>query len=71
MGASADVALSEVVVGDRLRVSPGEKVPVDGVVVEGQSAVDESMVTGEAMPVEKTAGEKVIGGTLNGTGAAL
>ena len=56
-------------VGDRLRVRPGEKVPVDGVVVEGASAVDESMLTGEPMPVEKTAGDTVIGGTLNGSGS--
>ena len=56
-------------VGDVLRVRPGEKVPVDGVVVEGRSAVDESMVTGEPIPVEKDAGSQVTGGTLNGTGS--
>ena len=56
-------------VGDRLRVRPGEKIPVDGVVVEGSSAVDESMLTGEPMPVEKAAGAKVTGGTVNGTGS--
>lgn len=55
--------------GDRLRVRPGDKVPVDGEVLEGRSAVDESMVTGEPMPMEKTAGDKVIGGTVNGTGS--
>ena len=59
----------EVRVGDRLRVRPGEKVPVDGVVLEGRGAVDESMVTGESMPVDKEPGDAVIGGTLNGTGA--
>ena len=63
-----DVLLDQVSVGDRLRVRPGEKVPVDGVVVEGSSAVDESMITGEPIPVEKTAGSRVVGGTVNGTG---
>jgi P-type Cu+ transporter len=67
-GTEEDVALGHVRVGDRLRVRPGEKVPVDGVVLEGRSAVDESMVTGESIPVEKTPGSRVIGGTLNGTG---
>src|SRR6266851_3681135 len=67
-GGEEDVALDAVQVGDRLRVRPGEKVPVDGVLVEGTSAVDESMVTGEAIPLEKTAGDRVIGGTVNGTG---
>src|SRR5713101_5666051 len=67
-GGEEDVALDAVQVGDRLRVRPGEKVPVDGVLVEGTSAVDESLVTGEAIPVEKTAGDRVIGGTVNGTG---
>jgi Cu+-exporting ATPase len=70
-GAESDVALSDVHVGDRLRVRPGEKVPVDGEVFEGSSSVDESMVTGEAIPVEKTAGIKVTGGTINGTGSFL
>jgi Cu+-exporting ATPase len=67
-GTDEEVALDQVQVGDRLRVRPGEAVPVDGSVAEGNSAVDESMVTGESMPVEKTAGAKVIGGTINGTG---
>src|SRR5580692_5634830 len=70
-GSEADVALSEVVVGDRLRIRPGEKVPVDGLVMEGRSSVDESMVTGEPIPVEKTAGDKVVGGTINGTGSLV
>jgi P-type Cu+ transporter len=68
-GHEADVPLSEVAIGDLLRVRPGEKVPVDGSVVEGRSSVDESMVTGEPIPVEKTAGAKVVGGTMNGTGS--
>ncbi len=70
-GAEEDIALTHVHVGDRLRVRPGEKVPVDGVVLEGRSSVDESMLTGEPIPVEKTAGDKVIGATLNGTGALI
>ncbi|HTH53577.1 MAG TPA: heavy metal translocating P-type ATPase [Edaphobacter sp.] len=70
-GTESDVLLSEIVVGDRLRVRPGEKVPVDGVVEDGRSAVDESMVTGEPVPVEKSAGEMVVGGTINGTGALV
>src|SRR4029450_6452682 len=67
-GSEEDVPLEHVQVGDRLRVRPGEKVPVDAVVLEGRSAVDESMVTGESIPVEKTPGSRVIGGTLNSTG---
>jgi Cu+-exporting ATPase len=63
-----DVALEAVAAGDRLRVRPGEAVPVDGVVMEGRSSVDESMLTGEPLPVEKTAGDPVTGGTLNRTG---
>src|SRR5207249_10256068 len=63
-----DVSLDEVRPGDRLRVRPGERVPVDGVVLEGTSAVDESMVTGEPIPVEKAPGSRVTGGTVNGTG---
>ncbi len=68
-GAEQDVPLEHVHVGDRLRVRPGERVPVDGVVVDGRSVVDESMVTGEPIPVEKTVGARVTGGTVNGTGA--
>src|SRR5436190_404790 len=70
-GADEDVPLAAVAVGDRLRVRPGEKIPVDGSVVEGRSAVDEAMVTGEAIPVEKEAGARVVGGTVNGTGALV
>jgi Cu+-exporting ATPase len=70
-GAEAEVSLDAVAVGDRLRVRPGEKVPVDGVVVEGRSSLDESMVTGEAMPVTKQPGDKVIAGTLNQTGGFI
>jgi Cu+-exporting ATPase len=64
-----DVPIDAVKVGERLRVRPGEKVPVDGTVLEGSSAIDESMITGEPIPVEKTAGAKVIGATLNGAGS--
>ncbi|MDP2344004.1 MAG: copper-translocating P-type ATPase [Deltaproteobacteria bacterium] len=70
-GVEEDVPLAHVHVGDRLRIRPGEKVPVDGVVVEGRSAIDESMITGEPMPVEKTSGAEVIGGTINGTGSLV
>jgi Cu+-exporting ATPase len=67
-GSERDVALEEVVAGDQLRVRPGEKVPVDGIVLEGASAVDESMMTGESIPVEKRVGSPVTGGTVNGAG---
>src|SRR5580700_1107355 len=70
-GSEKDVALDLVKQGDRLRVRPGESVPVDGAVLEGASAVDESMVTGEPMPVEKSTGDKVTGGTLNSSGTFL
>ncbi len=70
-GSEEDIPLEHVVVGDILRVRPGEKVPVDGTVTEGNSSVDESMVTGEPIPVEKMAGEKLIGATVNGTGSLL
>ena len=68
-GGDHQVPLSQVKVGDWLRVVPGEKVPVDGAVVEGHSSVEESMITGEPLPVEKTAGDKVTGGTVNGSGS--
>jgi Cu+-exporting ATPase len=67
----ADIDVELVRAGDELRVRPGEKVPVDGVVIDGVSAVDESLLTGESMPVEKTPGAKVTGGTVNGAGAFL
>src|SRR5262245_11443242 len=70
-GSEEDVPLEYVKPRDRLRVRPGEKVPVDGVVVEGGTSVDESMVTGEPIPVEKTKGSKVTGGTVNGTGSFI
>jgi P-type Cu+ transporter len=70
-GTEEDIPLTHVHVGDRLRIRPGEKVPVDGEVLEGRSSVDESMLTGEPIPVEKTVGDKVIGATLNGTGALV
>jgi len=70
-GKEEDIKLEKVQVGDVLRVRPGEKIPVDGKVVEGSSSVDESMVTGEPIPVEKSAGERLIGATMNGTGGLL
>ncbi|MFT6061088.1 MAG: Cu+-exporting ATPase [Paracoccaceae bacterium] len=70
-GAEEDIPLEDVVPGDRLRIRPGDKVPVDGVVEEGRSSVDESMLTGEAVPVEKVAGDKLTGATINGTGAMI
>ena len=68
-GAEEDLSLDQVAIGQRLRVRPGESVPVDGIVMEGNSSIDESMLTGEAIPVEKEAGAKVTGGTVNGTGS--
>jgi len=68
-GTEADIPLDHVQAGDRLRVRPGEKIPVDGIVLEGHSAVDESMVTGEPLPVEKAPGSRVTGGTVNGAGS--
>ena len=70
-GTESDVALERVQVGDRLRVRPGEKIPVDGIVLEGTTSVDESMITGEPIPVEKTNDSKVTGGTVNGTGSVV
>ena len=70
-GTDEDIPIDIVQPGDRLRVRPGEKIPVDGIVIEGSSAVDESMITGEPIPVAKAAGEKVIGATINGTGTLV
>ncbi|MEI5681103.1 MULTISPECIES: heavy metal translocating P-type ATPase [unclassified Mesorhizobium] len=70
-GSETDVPLEEVKAGDRLRVRPGDSVPVDGSVVEGRSSVDESMITGEAVPLEKTAGDRVTGGTINKNGSLI
>ena len=68
-GGDEDVALEAVGVGDRLRVRPGERIPVDGAILEGRSAIDESMITGESMPVSRGVGDRVIGGALNSSGA--
>ena len=70
-GEDEEVPLERIVAGDRLRVRPGEAIPVDGVVLEGHGSIDESMVTGEAIPVEKSAGNGLIGGTINGTGGLI
>ncbi|HEY5522525.1 MAG TPA: copper-translocating P-type ATPase, partial [Desulfuromonadaceae bacterium] len=70
-GNESDIPLEHVMKGDRLRVRPGEKIPVDGVVLEGSSSVDESMISGEPIPVEKKAGDKLIGATVNGTGSLI
>nr|WP_298379423.1 copper-translocating P-type ATPase [uncultured Halomonas sp.] len=70
-GSEEEVALEDVQVGDHLRVRPGDKVPVDGVVVEGRSSIDESMISGEPVPVEKVEGDKVTGATINGTGSLV
>ncbi len=70
-GSEADVLIDEIQVGDRLRVRPGEKIPVDGEVAEGSSAVDESMLTGESLPVSKSTGDKVIGATMNSSGSLI
>jgi Cu+-exporting ATPase len=70
-GTEEDIPLAQVHVGDRLRVRPGEKVPVDGVVLEGRSSVDESMITGEPIPAEKREGDRLVGATLNGNGSLV
>jgi len=70
-GNEVDIPLDQVVIGDRLRVRPGEKIPVDGVVLEGHSSVDESMISGESIPVDKNVNAKVTGGTVNGTGGFI
>ncbi|OIP11686.1 MAG: copper-translocating P-type ATPase [Betaproteobacteria bacterium CG2_30_68_42] len=70
-GREEEIALDEVEVGDRLRVRPGDKIPVDGVVAEGRSSVDESMISGEPIPVEKVPGEALTGATINGTGSLI
>jgi Cu+-exporting ATPase len=70
-GSETDVPIAEIVVGDRLRVRPGEKVPVDGEVLEGRSSVDESMLTGEPVPVDKSVGDHLVGATINGNGALI
>ena len=70
-GSEEEIPLEDVLVGDRVRVRPGDKVPVDGVVTDGRSSVDESMITGEPVPVEKVAGDSVTGATINGTGSLV
>jgi P-type Cu+ transporter len=70
-GVEDDIPLDAVQVGDRLRIRPGEKVPVDGIVLEGKTAIDESMITGEPIPVEKIPGDNVVGATINGTGTLI
>jgi Cu+-exporting ATPase len=70
-GNESDIPLAHVMKGDRLRVRPGEKIPVDGAVLEGSSSIDESMISGEPIPVEKRAGDKLIGATVNGTGSLI
>ncbi|MDK5121834.1 HAD-IC family P-type ATPase, partial [Enterobacter hormaechei] len=70
-GHETDINAEDVLPGDKLRIRPGESIPVDGIVVEGKTTVDESMVTGESMPVTKKEGEPVIGGTINQTGSLI
>src|SRR5699024_8476407 len=68
-GVEQEIPIEEVIVGDTIIVRPGEKVPVDGEIIEGQSAIDESMLTGESIPIDKTSGDMVIGATINKNGA--
>jgi len=70
-GVEEDIDIRHIHAGDRLRVRPGEKIPVDGEVVDGKSSVDESMITGEPIPIEKAVGSPVTGGTINGTGSLV
>ena len=70
-GREEEVPLEDVNVGDRLRIRPGEKVPVDGIVIDGRSSIDESMISGEPIPVEKTQGDAVTGATINGNGGLI
>jgi len=70
-GIEVEVPLEDVTVGDRMKVRPGEQIPTDGVVIDGQSAVDESMVTGESVPVEKGEGDEVVGSTINENGVLV
>ena len=70
-GTELDISIDMVKAGDRLRVRPGEKIPVDGIVLDGRSNVDESMITGEPVPVEKAVGDRIVGGTINGTGSLI
>ncbi|WP_459655527.1 HAD-IC family P-type ATPase, partial [Achromobacter xylosoxidans] len=70
-GHETDINAEDVLPGDKLRIRPGESIPVDGIVIEGKTTVDESMVTGESMPVTKTKGDPVIGGTINQTGSLI
>ncbi len=70
-GAEEDVALDRLEIGDKIRIRPGEKIPVDGMVLEGNSSIDESMITGEPIPIEKNIGDKVIGATINGNGSLI
>src|SRR5260221_5434755 len=70
-GAEMDVPLDQVKPGDRLRVRPGGKIPVDGIILEGNSSVDESMISGEPIPIEKATGSRVTGATVNGTGSMI
>jgi len=70
-GNEEDILLEDVQLGDKLRVRPGEKIPVDGILIDGKSSIDESMITGEPMPIEKTKGDNIVGATVNGTGSFI